>query len=162
MSIVRGDILGVRCDDTKKIHRTIRDNTYSDVVHTAIAISPTRCLEMHLGGLRTVKITRHKNIRVFRPPVELRGAIINGIDTVYGEYKWARYNIWQGICQGVKAKFGFWLPFSSKGANCSEVAIRYAEVIGTPDVGDENLYFPGKTVDHILMKGWLEQEEVHN
>jgi len=114
-------------------------------------------MEMHLGGLRSRAISRYKNIRIFRPPVALRENIEHGIDATYEKYKWADYNVWQGFCQGVKAKFGFWLPFSRKGSgNCSEVGARYAEVIGTPGIGDENQYHPGKIVDHIFIKGWTE------
>ncbi len=163
MSIVCGDVVAVQRNPKKKSHNIIANVTHSETVHTVIAISPERCLEMHLGGLRIVKIARYKKMRILRPPVILRSAINHGIDVVYGEYKWARYSVWQGVCQVVKAKFGFWLPFGKKNVgNCSEVTARYAEVIGTVGVNNENSYFPGKIVDHLLIKGWLEQEEVHN
>jgi len=155
--IQRGDILGVQWNPDKKVHRAIRMGTYSDTIHIAIAVSSNRCLEMHLGGLRTVKITKHKNIRVFRPPAPLQNRIRYAIDITYDHYQHARYGFWQGIAQGLKRKLGFWLPFSKKEvANCSEVGAYYAEVIGCMGIGDENKYDPGKLVDHIFIKGWSE------
>ena len=155
--IQRGDLLGVQRVPGNKVHDAIAEGTYSETVHIAIALSATRCMEMHLGGLRTVRISRHKKIRVFRPPTQLQNKVTYAIDSTYDHYQHARYGFWQGIAQGLKRKFGFWLPFRKKDvANCSEVGAYYAEVVGCMGIGDENKYDPGKLVDHVFIKGWHE------
>ena len=163
MAIQRGDTLGIQFNKKRWVHRLIRRHTYSDTVHIAIALTSTKCMEMHLGGLRVVNISKYKHIRVFRPPAVLRSRIDMAIDQVYNEYRDASYSRWQGIAQGIHRVTGLWMPFRKDDlANCSETGARYNEILGIPDIGDENMYDPGKLVDHILIKGCIEQAEVFN
>jgi len=169
--VQRHDILCVQKVEGELAHEVISAGTSSRTVHVSWAISPFRAAEMHFSGLRTVKVTEYESFRILRPrfPDEMLPAFEATFRQNWREFRWKKYGIWQGFCQGFRRLTGVRLPFAKEGfANCSEyvgagvkMAIdwlqerrnRYGDILSAPP--DE--YGPARLEDDLLVSGLYQE-----